>query len=178
MAVSISWRGLQSFNLAVMVGGLCLLLSFSYARGQESSPSNEASAQPAPVSPFSGCLPLPEQAPEGAVALYVAKMQAKPGFVCVRAVNGIPPSIGYAGFHWQRKEDGQFQDFTEQLQLPPGLIVGEAAVHVELWPQRWLDRQFPVQNPAPPGTYRACFRYTLHLSTERQDVCSEAIRLP
>jgi|RhiMetdeSRZDD1v2_1073273.scaffolds.fasta_scaffold328762_3 hypothetical protein len=167
-------------SLAVVISGLSLLLSFSCAKGQDRQiPFEDDPTLPAPARPpLSGCPPLPEQAPEGTVAVYVAKMPEKPGFVCVRAVNGIHPSVGYAGFHWQRKEEGQFQDFTEQLQLPPGLVVGEEAVHVELWPQRWLDRQFPLQNPAPPGAYRACFRYTLHMSVERQEICSEELSLP
>jgi hypothetical protein len=131
--------------------------------------------------PPPGCPPLPGQAPEGTVAVYVAKMPEKPGFVCARAVNGIPPPIGYDGFHFQRREEGQFHDFTEPVPpTPPGVIIGEDATRFMLVVGSRLERQFPLYSPAPPGTYRACFRYTLYLNlnTERQEVCSEELSLP
>lgn len=167
-------------SLAVMVSGLCLLLSFSCAKGQDKPiPFEDDPTLPAPVRPLSGCPPLPEQAPEGTVAVYVAKMQEKLGSVCARAVNGIRPSIGYEGFRLQRREEGQFHDFTEMMpKSHPGLIIGEEAVHFELPIGSWLDRQFPLSSPAPPGTYRACFRYTLHMSMEQREVCSEELSLP
>ena len=167
-------------SLAVIVSGLCLLLSFSCARGQESSPFKDAPMQPVPGSPPGGCPPLPEQAPECTVAVYVAKMPERPGFVCARAVNGIPPPIGYDGFHLQRREEGQFHDFIEPMPpTPPGVIIGEDAIRFEMVIGSRLDRQFPRFGPAPPGTYRVCFRYTLHhMITERQEVCSEEFSLP
>src|SRR5712691_8691091 len=120
-------------SLAVMVSGLYLFLSFSGVRGQaQPSPFDDPTLPRA--KPLSGCPPLPEQAPEGTVAVYVAKMQAKPGFACVRAVNGIRPAIGFVKFHWQREDAGHFQDFTEPLHPTPGIIIGEEAVHIGLWP--------------------------------------------
>src|SRR5712691_657248 len=151
-------------SLAVMVSGLCLLLRLSCARGQDKPiPFEDDSTLPAPVKPLSGCPPLPEQAAEGTVAVYVAKMQEKLGSVCARAVNGIPPPIGYDGFHLQRRKEGQFHDFTEPMPpMPPGVIIGEDASRFEMVIGSRLDRQFPRFGPAPPGTYRVCFRYTLH----------------
>jgi hypothetical protein len=108
-------------------------------------------------------------------------MQAKPGFVCVRAVNGISLPLSSDGFRLQRREDGQFQDFTEIMPpMPPGLIIGETLPRLSLQLGARLERQLPLYSPAPPGTYRACLRYTLYLNlnTERQEVCSEELSLP
>ena len=74
-------RSQVALSLAVIVSGLYLLLSFSCARGQEEPiPSKDAPTQPAPVSPFSGCLPLPEQAPENAQSRCTSlRCQKSPG---------------------------------------------------------------------------------------------------
>ena len=167
-------------SFAVMVCGLCLFLSSSYARGQEERiPSQDAPTQPAPVSPFSGCLPLPEQVPEGTVAVYVAKMQEKSGFVCVRAVNGLPTTLSSDGFRLQRREDGQFHDFTDKPPAtPPGLIIGQTLIRLGAQRGARLERELPLYSPAPPGMYRACFHYTLYASMEQREVCSEEFSLP
>lgn len=109
-------------SFAAMVSGLYLLLGFSCVKGQDKPiPSAGDPKLLAPVSPISECSPLPGQAAEGTVAVYVAKMPKNPGFVCARAVNSIPPPIGYDGFYLQRREEGQFHDFTEPLPpTPPG----------------------------------------------------------
>jgi hypothetical protein len=167
-------------SLAAMVSGLYLLLGFSSVKGQDKPiPSADDPKLLAPVSPISECPPLPEQAPESTVTVYVAKMPEKSGFVCARAVNGIHPSVSFNSFLLQQRDEGQFHDFTEPLPpTPPGIIIGEEAVHIVLMPGQWFDRQFPSFSPAPPGTYRACFRYTLYMSTEKQEVCSEEVSLP
>lgn len=167
-------------SLAVMISGLHLLLSFSCAKGQEKPLSSEDHPTlPSPVSPLKDCPLLPEQAPEGTITVYVAKMQEKSGFVCARAVNGIRPSINFDGFHLQKRDGEQFHDFAEPMPpTPPGVIIGQEAVHIMLPIGYWFDRQFPSFSPAPPGTYRACFRYTLHASTEEREACSEEFSLP
>lgn len=131
--------------------------------------------------PLPGCPPLPEQAPEGTVAVYVAKMQEKPGFACVRVVNGIATTLSSDGFRLQRREDGQFHDFTDKPPAtPPGLIIGQTLIRLGVQRGSRLERELPLYSPAPPGTYRACFRYALYLNlnTERQEVCSEEFSLP
>jgi len=132
-----------------------------------------------PASPISECPPLPEQVQEGAVTVYVVKMPEKPGFVCARAVNGIRPSVSFNSFLLQKRDEGQFHDFTEpRPPTPPGVIIGEEAVHIVLMSGQWFDRQFPSFSPAPPGMYRACFRYTLPQSAEMRETCSEEFTLP
>jgi hypothetical protein len=112
--------------------------------------------------------------------VYVATMLHKPGFLCVRAVNGFRPAIGYAGFRLQRRAAGQCHDFIEPLlPKPPGIIIGETLLRFSLQLGAWLDRQLPLYSSAPPGMYRACFRYYLQMSsTEREDVCSQEFTVP
>jgi hypothetical protein len=94
--------------------------------------------------------------------------------------DGLRPAIGYAGIHLQRRVEGQFADFTEPLPpAPPGIIIGETLQRFDLQLGTRLDRQLPLYRPAPPGTYRACFRYYPQMSsTERADVCSQAFTVP
>ena len=164
-------------SLAATVSGLCVLLSCSWAKGQE-PPDPTAEPPPVASSPYADCPPLPEQGPEGQVTVYVAKIPAQPGFVCARAVNGIPPSLSYSisyrEFRLQQHDGEQFRDFTEPMPLlPPGVIIGETLAHIGVMPGHWFDRQFPSFSPAPAGRYRACFRYTLSQSPERHEACSE-----
>jgi hypothetical protein len=108
-------------------------------------------------------------------------MPEKPGVVCVRVVNGIPTTISSDGFRLQRHEDGQFHDFIDMLPpAPQDLIIGETLLHPSAQQGARLQRELPLYSPAPPGTYRACFRYTLYrnLNMERQEVCSDEFSLP
>ncbi len=167
-------------SFAAMVSGLYLLLGFSCAKGQDKPIPSADDPKLLASSPFSECPPLPDQIQEGTIAVYVAKMPKKPGFVCARAVNGIRHSVSFNSFLLQKREEGQFHDFTEPLPpTPPGVIIGEEPIRLEMVIGSRFDRQFPSFSPAPPGTYRTCFRYTLHhMITERQEVCSEEFTLP
>ena len=154
-------------RFAVSAGTMCLLLFCSPVRGRGEQPHPE------------GCPSLPQQAPEGTVAVYVAKVQEKSGFVCVRAVNGLPTTLSSDGFRLQRREDGQFHDFTDKPPAtPPGLIIGQTLIRLSAQRGARLERELPLYSPAPPGTYRACFRYILHASREQREVCSEEFSLP
>lgn len=131
----------------MMVSGLCLFLSLSGAKGQDQPiPFEDDPTLPAPARPpLSGCPPLPEQAPEGTVALYVAKMQEKPGFVCVRVVNGIATTLSSDGFRLQRRENGQFHDFTDTPPAtPPGLIIGQTLIRLGVQRGSRLERELPL----------------------------------
>lgn len=163
-------------SLAVMVSGLYLLLSFSYAKGQDNQiPFEDDPTQPAPVSPPGGCPPLPEQGPAGQVSVYVAKALDAPGVLCVRAVNGISPAIGLGGppFFLQKWEEGTFQNFSPGGAPQAGVLVGW-----ELPAGKTVDRELFAGQPASPGRYRACLRYYVGQGGEGQIACSEEISFP
>lgn len=171
-------RSLSSF--AIIVSGLCILLSFSWAKGQE-PPGPAEEPPPAASSPYAACAALPEQGPEGQVTVSVVKIPAQPGVVCARMVNGLLSIIGLDRFCLQQRDGDQFRDFPEPMPpLPPGFMIGETLVSYSVSPGRWFDRQFPSYSPAPAGTYRACFRYTLMQSSpaRQEEACSEAFTLP
>lgn len=154
------WRAL-SF-LLLTLGGWCLLLLPLSERSQ---------AQPFPAN----CPPLPEQGPAGTVSLYVAKALDVPGVICVRAVNGISPSIRWGGtsFFLQKWEDGTFQHFS-----PGGGPMGGVLIGVELPVGKTVNYYLFAGQPAPPGRYRACFRYTMTSGGAEQVTCSEELTLP
>jgi hypothetical protein len=140
--------------------------------------------------PFSlGCPPLPESGPPGQVAIYVAKTQDPPGFVCVRVINGRSESIGHSApprVSLQRWEEGkpgqpgQFQDFPGAYSHPGGLDVQQLLVKWYSPPGMILDEQMPMFQPAPPGRYRVCFTYSVIKQGEQSEheVCSEEVTLP
>ena len=82
-----SYWSLHSF--VTIVSGLCVLLSCSWAKGQE-SPGPDVEPPAAASSPLAACAALPEQGPEGQVTVHVVKRPTQPGVVCARAVNGLP----------------------------------------------------------------------------------------
>ena len=135
--------------------------------------------------PPPGCLPLPERGLAGTVSVHVVKVQDQPGVVCARAINGLSEDVvGTAGFvlrlqEWKKKwwwQQGQFVDFQETF--PGGVLVGGTAVPIKVPAGGVLDQRLPLGQPAPPGRYRACFRYILPSRGEKQEVCSEAFSLP
>jgi hypothetical protein len=99
-------------TFAVLVSGLSLFLSVSRAQGQDQPiPCEDEPTLSAPAPPLSGCPPLPEQAPEGTVAVYVGTMLHKPGFVCVRMVTVCVPPSATPGFTYR----GAWKDSSRTL---------------------------------------------------------------
>jgi hypothetical protein len=150
------------FGLLLALGGLALTLLPLAARGQ---------AWP----PRADCPPLPAQGPARTVAVYAATALDVPGVICVRAVNGISPSIVWGGtsFFLQKWADGAFQNFS-----PSGGPMGVVAAEVESPVGQKLDHYLFAGQPAPSGRYRACFRYTVTLRGAEQVTCSEEFTLP
>ncbi len=175
-----------ALSLVVVVSGLYLFLSFSSVKGQDRPiPFEDAPTQPS-LGSANGRPPLPETASAGAVAIYIAKIPDKPGFVCVRVVNDTPLLRNpIKDLLLQQREEGQFKELIEVLPTPqnhPGIIIGETLPALASGPVEkgtLLTRQMPLYTPLPPGVYRACVRYrTLQKSLDQEEACSEEISLP
>jgi hypothetical protein len=163
------------WRIVIMKGvSLCLLLFPVIARGEHPS--------------YLGCPPLPETGPAGQVSVYVAKAQAKPGFVCVRMINGLSEGIGHrVNFarlqKWEEEGWGReagFREFKDVSTLPDGSVIGELLAHWMLPPGGAHDDYVPHFQPAPPGRYQVCVSYDFPSwqRQQRQKVCSEEFSLP
>jgi hypothetical protein len=154
-------------TLLLTLGGLSLAL-----------PSVSGSSQEQPS--HATCPPLPEQGPVERVSVYVTKTIDVPGVVCVRAINGFSSAIVAAGVFslgLQKWERGKFQDFQESTPGSTPTII--AADRPQMSPGVSIDHQLPFSGqPAPPGRYRACFRYNLLSGGEWQEAYSEEFSLP
>ena len=130
------------------------------------------------------CAPLPATGPAGQVSVYISKAQAKPGFLCVRIVNGLKESIlsRFPLGRLQQWEDGwwwkpgQFRDYQ------PDLFVALPSLMYRLPPGDKSDESHPLSSQsASPGRYRVCVRYQIELSggeEDKHETCSAELVLP
>ena len=133
-----------------------------------------------------GCPLLPEQASGNAVALYVAKAPDTPGFVCVRAINGLSEDLAVGGNslrlqRWEKEKwwrAGGFRDFVETP--PPGLVIGTTLPLMNMPPGTSQAARLPrLGQPAPAGRYRVCFQSELVRPDRSQaTLCSAEFTLP
>lgn len=132
-----------------------------------------------------GCPSLPERGQSDSVSISVTKTLDATGFVCIRVINGLKMQIATGGpvVRLQEKKrrwwgKSQFDDFKETP--PGGIIVGSTLVPVYIPAGQMYDQRLPYFSPAPPGTYRACFRYEVFAEERKEthEVCSEEFSLP
>lgn len=167
----------RGFALTMMLAGisLCGILVPPSGKGE--------------FSPSLACPPLPKTAPAGQVSIYVAKAQNRPGFVCVRVINGRSEDIGFGApptvtlQRWKKEKPGessQFRDFLGDYPPPGRFEVQQPLLKWYFPPGTVMDEQVPMFRPAPPGRYRVCFPYDVGGQGARgkQVVCSEEFTLP
>jgi hypothetical protein len=151
-----------------VVGGVCLYLFLLPVAGRSQSP---------PLPP--GCPPLPEQGPAKKISLYVVKALDKPGAVCIRVINRLSEQIEYGELaFWLQKWEEERREF-QRIEEPDLRGTAVRLVAYGLPAGGVVDRRLPYsRQPAPPGKYRACFRFRMPGQSVDDEVYSEEFSLP
>jgi len=158
------WHGLSR-----LVAKVCLCLFLHPVAGK---------TQDTPVS-LPGCPPLPEQGRAGKISVYVAKALDHPGAVCIRVINGVSTEIRYGELaFWLQKWDDKQGEF-QRIEEPDLRGAAVRPVAYGLPAGGVVDRRLPYsRQPAPPGKYRACFRFGMPGQSVDDEGCSEEFSLP
>lgn len=127
-----------------------------------------------------GCPDLLEQAPAERVTFDVQKTLTRPGFVCVRVLNGFPHPIRPTaqGMRLQQRQDqpGRTPHFQNIALVPAPALRLEVSGRIPA--QESADWQLPpADKPAPPGIYRVCISYTVFGQQSAQEGCSPEFSL-
>ena len=130
-----------------------------------------------------GCASLPEHGPSGEIAIAAARMADRRGSVCVRVYNGTEQDLEYAPSAWSLQESWAWVIWYRYFNLADFLWGDTIATVMPMWFLRAGGKTGAFlphsgRRPAPPGRYRACFRYNMEGSHEERRVCSAPFWLP
>lgn len=131
------------------------------------------------VQPLPGCPLLPEQEAVRRVSIHVSKRLDTTDLVCVRVINGLSVDIEYGALafwlqKWEERE-GKFLNIEE----PDLRGTAVQLVAYMLRAGGVLDRYLPhSRQPAPPGRYRARFRFRMPGQSVDDEVYSAEFFLP
>ncbi len=134
-----------------------------------------------------GCPPFPTSKVNNRVTVSTVKSLDMPGVVCIRVINGLKVGIEYGGkiaFRLQIKQGTQKTKIylspfsTKDPSQKSNKIIMFRGAH-SLRTKRSIDEYLPgFGNPAPPGRYKACFRFRMPGQSIDDEICSEEFFLP